>query len=552
MALIIRTCKRALAAAALLTSAVAPASAPTGLQHYVRGRVADWNGASQPAAEAYAAALADRPTDETLAMRALLQALRSGDHALVLRAARALEALGWNQPDALLFIASDAIGKGDWPRVARALDAIDQQGGFAFLTPVLRGWSDLAARRGDPLAHFNAADLSPLASAYVDDHRPLLLLALRQKEAAITAARALDGSDRAAPVQLAVAAGLAAQRDRASALAMLSGNDPALLRARESLAAAGSLRGAVDTASRGSAFLFARVSTDLIRDNAPSMAALTLARLATFADPASEFAQIALARALISNGQNDQALASLDRIDTSGLFALQADDLRYELLMRAGRTEEALTLARRKRGASAAPADDFLDIALALMRLERPGEAAAAYQQAIASFADARQVPWNYWLLYGAAADRAGDWKTAKPALQKALALAPDEPSVLNHLGYAILEAGEDVEEALKLIARASALRPEDAAITDSLGWGLFRHGQVDQAIPILETAYASDPTISEIGEHLGDAYWAAGRRVEARYVWRGAALYADAPAISARLDRKIDLGPDLINVGPQ
>ena len=121
-----------------------------------------------------------------------------------------------------------------------------------------------------------------------------------------------------------------------------------------------------------------------------------------------------------------------------------------------------------------------------------------------------------------------------------------------NHLGYAILEAGEDVEEALKLIARASALRPEDAAITDSLGWGLFRHGQVDQAITILETAYASDPTISELGEHLGDAYWAAGRRVEARYVWRGAALYADAPAISARLDRKIDLGPDLINVGPQ
>lgn len=548
---IIRTCSRALLAV-LLASASAQAAAPTGLQTYVRARVADWNGASQQAAEAYAAALLARPDDETLALRGLLQALKSGDQALVLRAAHALETMQRALPDARLFLASEAIGKGDWANASRQLDAVEREGSFAFLTPVLRSWIDVAARRGDPLARLSAVGMHPLASAYGDDHRPLLLLALGQNEAAIVATRALGVGERSVAVQLAVAAGLAARGDRANARALLNGNDPALVRARDLLATTGKLPGAVTSVSSASAFLFARVAVDLIRDDAPSMAALTLARLACFADPKSEGAQMALGRALMVNGEADQALAQLTARGEAGLFARQSRDLRFELLMRAGRTEEALALARGKAPASAAPADDFLDIALALMRLERPGEAAQAYQQAIASFGDSKNVPWNYWLLYGAAADRAGDWKAAKPALQRALALAPDEPSVLNHFGYAMIEAGEDVEQALKLIARASALRPEDPAITDSLGWALFRHGQVEQAIPILERAYASDPTISEIGEHLGDVYWAAGRRVEARYVWRGAALYAELPAATARLAQKIDLGPELIAAGPK
>ena len=68
------------------------------------------------------------------------------------------------------------------------------------------------------------------------------------------------------------------------------------------------------------------------------------------------------------------------------------------------------------------------------------------------------------WLLKGGAYEQAGDWVNARPALVKAATLAPDQPAVLNYLGYAQLERRENLEEAEKLILRASQLRPKDSA----------------------------------------------------------------------------------------
>jgi predicted Zn-dependent protease len=106
-----------------------------------------------------------------------------------------------------------------------------------------------------------------------------------------------------------------------------------------------------------------------------------------------------------------------------------------------------------------------------------------------------------------------------------------------------MLVHGEDVAEATRLISRASQLRPSDPAISDSLGWALFKGGKAGEAIPILERAVASEPTIAEIGEHLGDVYWTVGRRVDARYAWRAALVQAEETD-SKRLTAKIDFGP--------
>jgi Flp pilus assembly protein TadD len=106
------------------------------------------------------------------------------------------------------------------------------------------------------------------------------------------------------------------------------------------------------------------------------------------------------------------------------------------------------------------------------------------------------------------------------------------------------LEHGEDLIEATRLIAKASSLRPDDAAITDSLGWAFYLRGQPEQSIPLLERAVASDPTEAALGEHLGDAYWAAGRRVDARYAWRAALVQAEEEDVTRRIERKIADGP--------
>ena len=109
----------------------------------------------------------------------------------------------------------------------------------------------------------------------------------------------------------------------------------------------------------------------------------------------------------------------------------------------------------------------------------------------------------------------------------------------LNHLGYSMLEHGGNVAEARALIEKASLLRPDDAAITDSLGWAHYLQGDLAAAIPKLEAAAEGEPGGSEINEHLGDAYWQAGRRIEARYAWAAAKVTADKGA-AQRLTGKI------------
>ena len=118
------------------------------------------------------------------------------------------------------------------------------------------------------------------------------------------------------------------------------------------------------------------------------------------------------------------------------------------------------------------------------------------------------------------AGERAGRWPEAEADLTKALRLQPDQPDVLNYLGYSWIDKGMHLEQARKMIERAVELRPDDGAIVDSLGWALYRMGNFVEAVTVLEHAVelkGDDPTINE---HLGDAYWRAGRKDEARYQW--------------------------------
>ena len=147
----------------------------------------------------------------------------------------------------------------------------------------------------------------------------------------------------------------------------------------------------------------------------------------------------------------------------------------------------------------------------------------------------------------GGALDQAGDWPGARAALRRAYTLAPQQPYVLNYLGYALLVRNEEVGEAERLIREAHRLAPDNAAITDSLGWALYRKGQLAEAVPLLEQAAQAEPADVEINEHLGDVYFAAGRRVEARFAWRAASVYAEgatATRIAAKMDR--GLTPEL------
>jgi Flp pilus assembly protein TadD len=153
-------------------------------------------------------------------------------------------------------------------------------------------------------------------------------------------------------------------------------------------------------------------------------------------------------------------------------------------------------------------------------------------------------------LLRANALEQANRWPEAKAALQQGLALEPDQPLLLNFLGYAELERGENLDSAEAMIVRASELAPDDASITDSLGWAQLRRGKVDQAISTLQDAAEKDPGQADIQEHLGDALYRSGRHYEARFAWRAALVTAE-DEIAARVKAKLATGLTAANAAP-
>lgn len=549
MARTIRICS-GVAALALIASTSAPArtSEQSPLKNYAAGRMADLDGASAVAAAAYADALLVLPSDGALALRAYRQAIEAGDRTIALNAARTLDLQNALPADATLLLFTERLTRRDWSGAQGMLDRLDPKVGLGFLVPVLRAWAEYGAGSGDPLATLAVLEKDSLILSYAREHAALMLIARGAfAEGQATVATLATPDARGIALRLAAAAQLASKGKKPAALDLLKGDDSAVRGARMLLEAGKPLGGAVDQPSEGVATLLARVASDLMRDRA-TPAALTLARLANFSAPNDDMVRLVLAQALLANGKVDGALAALDQIKPTTIFTGALNELRIETLQQAGRNEAALTLAKAAASRPDASVNEQLLLGQSYARVKRYSEAADAYEIVIkriegdnrAAKPGQGAASWSLWLLYGGALDAAKDWARAKPALERAVALGPEQASALNHLGYAMLERGENLEEATKLVAKASALRPNDPAITDSLGWAFFKRGQTAEAITILETAVASDPTISETSEHLGDAYWVAGRRVDARYTWRAALVQAGDADVINRLNAKI------------
>lgn len=127
---------------------------------------------------------------------------------------------------------------------------------------------------------------------------------------------------------------------------------------------------------------------------------------------------------------------------------------------------------------------------------------------------------WRYYFARGAARVEADRFSDGAADLEKALELAPDEPIILNHLGYSYVERGEQLDRAFGMIEAALERAPQNGAIVDSLGWAHFQQGNYDQAVTWLEDAVALEPSDAVITDHLGDAYYMVGRDRDAQFEW--------------------------------
>ncbi|MBU2329631.1 MAG: tetratricopeptide repeat protein [Alphaproteobacteria bacterium] len=151
----------------------------------------------------------------------------------------------------------------------------------------------------------------------------------------------------------------------------------------------------------------------------------------------------------------------------------------------------------------------------------------------------------NHWSVYfqrGIAYERLKKWDKAEPNFSKALELNPDQPQVLNYLGYSWVDMNRNLQEGLEMIKKAVELRPDDGYIVDSLGWAYYRLGRFDEAVVELERAIELRAGDATINDHLGDAYWRVGRKLEATYQWKRALASepeeAEVPKIQAKINK--------------
>ncbi len=275
--------------------------------------------------------------------------------------------------------------------------------------------------------------------------------------------------------------------------------------------------------------------------------ALLYDRFALAMRPQFPLAQLLLADILSAQHKPEQSLAVLAEIRPGSAYYWSARLRGAVNLDTLERSDEAIAQLKAMAAENPKLIGAAVELGDLLRSKKRFGEAVSAYDEAIRRAA-ASGLPERWSLFYnrGVALERSGQWQRAEGDLVRALDMKPDQPMVLNYLGYSWIDRGENLERGLKMIEKAVELRPEDGYIVDSLGWAHYRMEDYAGAVQYLEKATELVPGDPTINDHLGDAYWRTGRLVEARYQWHRALQLGpqenEVKTIEAKLDHGLHL----------
>ncbi|MFO1161436.1 MAG: tetratricopeptide repeat protein [Reyranellaceae bacterium] len=251
--------------------------------------------------------------------------------------------------------------------------------------------------------------------------------------------------------------------------------------------------------------------------------ALIFYQMAATLQPEHDFAWLMIAGLYEQFQLIPKAVAGLAKIGPNSPLYWQAKLRAAALDAQQDKFEEAVGRLRTLTAEKPERIDAALTLADLLRGKERYAEAVQAYDTVVDRLRNTDERHWMVFFSRGIAFERLKMWPKAELDMKKALELSPEQPHVLNYLGYSWIDQGMHLDEGMKMLERATELRPDDGAITDSVGWAFYRLGQYDKAVEWLERATEQKGDDATITEHLGDAYWHVGRRREARFQWERA-----------------------------
>ena len=557
---IIRTCKW-LGGAAVVALALGAVPAAAKLRVapgdpalvYLQARAASMSGDHARSAALLATLSQSEPNQLDIARKALSEAIAAGQTDLALQIARQIPATKLPS-DARLLLAAEELRRNRPERALPWLSVQGDNGALEFLTPLVTAWT--YANHGDLNKALETIDQVPtngLLGPIKPEQRAFILLKFKRTAEADPFARravAVSGA-RETRLRLAFADGFLAAGDQPRALAILQGLGTEVGPARERIQARKQSGQAIDSGAKALSEVLTAFAADVARlERGPPP--IGLVQVARYANPQNSSAAVLLALLLDGDGQADQALSVLQTVGPGDALAAQARDIQVRILSDEKRLNEAYSVAAGPACGPNATVGDLARRGDVYKSMTRYDDAGATYGRAVALARSQglKDELWPMLLLQASALEQGKRWPEARIALQEGLAIAPQQPLLLNFLGYAKLERGEDMDNAEAMIRKASELAPDDASITDSLGWAEFKRGKTEQAITTLQRAAEKDPDQAEIQEHLGDALFKSGRRFQARFAW-AASLVTAEDEVAGRVKAKLASGLTTANAAP-
>ncbi len=511
--------------------------------NYLAARIAANDKDTQSAVNFYRKAMALDPENNDLKLKAFLVFVANGDFVEGVKLGNALMKAGKAPEIVNLILAVDAMRGKDWPSADKFLtrdwrSSLDRLMSGLVISWVKFGQEDVAGA----LKIIDGLEGPAWFDLFTQYHGGLIALAGGQTDEAVRRLEAAfanrAGGQSAVKTFTRVAAALAqahwkaGSKDKAADILKqaidISPQNPVFERLDADVKSDKGILPEITSAERGAAEVFMNIGTTIDREGGEQFARIYL-QLANTLAPKKDVVTVELADLLDRQGLLLRTNALYQSIDEKSPY------YRIAQLEVALNLDELEKLKEAREGLDKlleSGPDDLvahLSYGAVLARHEKFDEAIGIYQRIIKRIPKPERFHWTLFYRLGIAYERTKQWPKAEAAFRKSLTLFPNQPSVLNYLGYSWVDMNVNLKEGLDMIRKAVDLRPNDGYMVDSLGWAYYRLERFEEAVVELERAVELRPADPTINDHLGDAYWRAGRRLEATFQWRHA-LALDPP----------------------
>ncbi len=499
---------------------------------YIAGQFAEKEGDFKNASYYYTDLISRGESEREIITRSIIYAALAGNFEIATAISRKIDDLQLNYPAANLIIFADAVKKREKSEILRAFGR--QKKNFPEIFKIVTEfWILIIDNKKDKAFRLiNSISINNEAQLQIINYNQLLAYVyFNEYDQAKTLYENMEFSNFLFDSESALALVQYFQKYKESGVsesilskAQSASDNAYYIQAFKNKLSNGGVSDAISiTPYKQIAEVFFRWSQSIQRREENIINKLFYLSLANFADPKSSFLKFNLATTLSDTGNYGLSKEIFDNFSNDNVFFMDSIVENSIAIEQLDSNESALEYIQQ-----------FIIAGYANARLLKTygslQRSMSLFQEAIKSYTRAIEIAkretyteaiWPILFLRGISFERSKNWALAEADFISALELSPDQPQVLNYMGYSLLERKENLDQALEMIILAAEKSPDSYHIIDSLGWAYYKKGDFGKALLYLEKAMEIESTDPIVNDHLGDVLWMLGRKREAKFQWK-------------------------------